>query len=1057
LSQLLLYRASAGSGKTFELVFQYLLRIFEDQASYRSILAVTFTNKAADEMKGRIFQELHRLDKKPDSSPYLSRLVRSTGRTEEWISNQAGKIKTLMLHDYSKISVETIDHFFQGILKSFARESGLSSGYQLELDTERVLKQFVTYVFDHVRKDPSVRKWLIEWVTERMEEGEKWHKLEADLVNTGFELLKEEIIGMLLQPGNGGLAEPQIRDLQQLSRKIISRFRTELENISQQFRKVLDEHGLSVEEFSFGKLGPAGYLFSLDPAKAPGARSLAAIDDPSKWVKKGSARETEILNSVFPLVNDLMKRTALLFEQNEKDYKTAVAVSRNLFALWFSSTLLAFLKQSAQKSNEILLTLTQPLIQLIIKDNPTPFIFERTGTYIKHYLIDEFQDTSDLQWKNFLPLLENSLSEDGFGLVVGDVKQSLYRWRNSNWKLIHRQAAIDLKKFGIDSRDLSMNHRSGKSIIDFNNAVFPAIPGLLIDKLKEGFGDLSGMHEDEINALEGIYGDAVQQPGIHSDTEGMVEIHVIDDSAGEIGWREQIALKLPLIVQDLLVNRGYRQNDILFLVRNNREAGVIAGILNEYRDSHPDQVNQNWSFVSNDVFRIGAAENIRILLSVFEYLVSRELFYLQYLDLQLNLSKHPGGFPDPDQDGASVGILKQRLDELKGLDPLSVVDEAVVRLGLGNLPEERPYLFQFRDLVRQYREKGAGHIEGFLEWWEVSGAKSKLVTEGLGEAMQIMTIHRSKGLSCPVVLIPFCNWPVDHSGRKNPWIWADTGGTPFNLIPKVPVRYGAGLRNTWFDQAYRSEKLEAMLDNLNLLYVAFTRAEEVLIAMCPVAGNQLTVANAVAANLPVPPIEGVMRLGDQNTANTRTKAEVTDDEMLGRDFIPFRIGSLVKPLLTSIDEARRYGILVHRVMETIKTASDADQVLTDMVNRGECKPSDLERIQKNLATLFEIPEVRDWFSGSWEVMTEPVILVPGSGDRRPDRFMHRGQEAVILDYKTGSAEPEHIQQVSGYMKLIRQMGYPGIKGYLLYLDPPQLTEVKGPSGFVQPSLFDQEA
>lgn len=1006
-------------------------------------------------MKGRIFHELDRLDRDPDNSPYLTKLVQATGRSESWISTQAGRIKSLMLHDYSRISVETIDHFFQGILKSFARESGLNSGYQLELDTEKVLNQFVAYIFDQVRKDPQVRKWLIEWVTERMEEGEKWHKLEADLVDTGYELLKEEIIGLLLQPELGGFTAEKIKELQEQTRSIMHRFRTELEQMSSRCRTLLDQLGLAPQDFSYGMAGPVGYLLTMEPSKPPGKRASEALDSPTKWVKKGSAREMEILNHAYETLNSHLRSAVTLFGKNGTDYNTAAAVNRNLFALWFSSSLLEFLQHSTKKSNEILLTLTQPLIQLIIRDNPTPYIYERTGTYIKHFMIDEFQDTSDLQWKNFLPLLENSLAEDGLGLVVGDVKQSLYRWRNSNWKLIHHKAAADLVRFGTDPRDLTQNHRSGSAIIGFNNELFPQIPEFFGRKINQGTFSLSGITEADLDPLKEIYKGAVQQPGIHADHLGLVEMHVLKDDNEDVTWKEQVAVKLPQIVHDILINRGYSQKDILFLVRNNREAGMIAGILNDYRKSHPDQAHARWSFISNDVFRIGSAEIVRILLSVLNYVATGEVFYLQLLSFQLNCFNDPEVMPVPDSDGKSVNNLQAKLEPLRDLDPLEVVDQSVTILNLDQHSESWPYLFQFRDLARQYREKGAGHVRGFLEWWEVSGVKTMLVTEGQNDAMQIMTIHRAKGLSSPVVIIPYCNWTIDHTSRKKPWIWADTSNTPFDGVPKVPVKYGQALDNTWFKDGYRLEKLDAMLDNLNLLYVAFTRAEEILIALCPTTESQLTVGHAVAACLPADPPDGIHRVGDPETRNQRTKEQITGGIDLSGSYAPFKSVNLIKPVNPETDEPRRYGRLVHRVMETIKNEDDVENVLSEMISLGECDPTDRDRIRKTLQALFQKPEIVDWFSGSWAIMNEPGILVPGSGERRPDRFMTRGNESVVVDYKTGTREQTHLQQVDGYLKLIRQMGYPDVKGYLLYLDPPDLVEVKGPGDFFQPSLFGQ--
>ncbi|MFH0761807.1 MAG: UvrD-helicase domain-containing protein [Bacteroidota bacterium] len=1036
MSNFIIYRASAGSGKTFELVWKYLEKVFESPSAYKGILAVTFTNKAADEMKSRIFSELDRLDRDTGNSNYLNKLRERFNQPDSWIQNRAAQIKSRMLHDFSRISVGTIDSFFQVILRSFAREAGLAPAFQLETDMDRVLNEFAADIFKGIDKNPEAREWLTVWIRERMENGEKWHKLEADIIKTGKELLKEEILAGIVDSGSAGLTETDVSDLKRQCGKMIRDFRKVLDDHGNEARRIFEAYDLSPEDFWHKDGGPAGYLFKLTgKSDPPGRRFLDSVDNIECWLpgKKSGHIDPPVRQQVFEMFNRLTKEVISHHDQEYTDYRTALAISRNLFALWFTGSLIHFLQQYAKEKNLILLNLTQPLIQLIIKDNQSPFIYEKTGTYYHDFLIDEFQDTSDLQWKNFQPLVENSLSEDGMSMVVGDVKQSLYRWRNSNWKLLHFKAEQDLRVFGITDIPLDENQRSRSAIIDLNNFLFSQLP----EKV------LSGL--DFSDHLLNVYDQAVQKPGRKSDLKGRAEIHFIDKKESELSYRERVAVELPAIIEDLLENKGYKQEDILFLVRKNTDGDWISQMLTDYLAKNPREKRESWSFVSADVFRISSAPVIRIIILAFRYLTDQENdYYLKLLEWELCRREPATGEKIIVRDFSVSTFYGPEILSLRNKDLLAICNELIRMFHLDLQVNDLPYLFQFHDQIRSFCLKSSGSVAGFLCWWDASGFKQNLVTENQSSAMRIMTIHKAKGLSSPVVIIPDCSWSMDHPPQHGPWLWVSTEKSPFNSVPLVPVRYSSGLTETRFSEQYFKEKAEAALDSLNLLYVALTRPTDVLMVYCPLGNRSRTVADVLHESLINKLENGICRMGDPDFMNPEPV-----NPNPGTVLIPCRLSDSktidkIAPLIETVGEEARFGRLIHDVLEKVRSQADFDTILDRMITAGQLSPDDMPGVRQRIDPIFSLPEIREWFDGSWEILTEPVILVPDSGENRPDRVMVRDNEAIVVDYKTGIPESRHQHQVATYIGLIRRMGYTSVKGYLLYLDKQVLVEVNAP-------------
>ncbi|MDD4646466.1 MAG: UvrD-helicase domain-containing protein, partial [Bacteroidales bacterium] len=575
MSKFIVYRASAGSGKTFMLVRKYLQQIFESAGDYSRILAVTFTNKAADEMKGRILSELDLLDRLPEDSKHLEFLTAYFAKDVLWVQLTAGRIKAQMLHDYTRISIGTIDSFFQQVLRAFARESGLSSTFQLELDTKLVLEKFSRYIFTESADNKELMAWLVEWVNERMENREIWHRLESDLFRLGDELLKEDVLVSFISDPSSIPTPEDISRLKNFCRRAIKEFNDAKAKIASEASTLISNSGYSIADFSYGMAGPAGYLVKLgDSKESSRTRALESLNNPDKWVSKKTppAIRNGIISNLYPELNQLMDRAIRLFDDQYIHYNSAKAVNKNLFALGFTSFVFDYLRAYINENDQLILSLSQPIVNQIIGDNPSPFIYEKTGTYYSHFLIDEFQDTSDLQWKNFKPLIVDSLSSNGLSMVVGDIKQSLYRWRNSNWRLLHSAAVNDLKAFDCETLPLDRNQRSRKAIIEFNNGAFSELPGIIAANLDLPSPADGTVEDGRGEIISQVFAGSHQDNGGKASLEGRVEVRFLDTTDKENDWNEKLNQDLPAMVEDLLVNKGYHQQDITFLVRRNADA-----------------------------------------------------------------------------------------------------------------------------------------------------------------------------------------------------------------------------------------------------------------------------------------------------------------------------------------------------------------------------------------------------------------------------------------------------------------------------------------------------
>jgi ATP-dependent helicase/nuclease subunit A len=386
-------------------------------------------------------------------------------------------------------------------------------------------------------------------------------------------------------------------------------------------------------------------------------------------------------------------------------------------------------------------------------------------------------------------------------------------------------------------------------------------------------------------------------------------------------------------------------------------------------------------------------------------------------------------------------------------DLLTIADELIHFCKLDQDEDDLPFIFQFRDQVKSCMNRGISHLNGFLTWWDTVGHKQMLAAESLGSSMRIMTIHKAKGLSSPVIIIPYCNWEFNHTASKAPWLWAPTDGTPFNQVKMIPVRYDSSLENSFFAGSYLKEKIDTYLDSLNLLYVAFTRAIDVLVVFCPYGSGFKSVAEALFAGLKDDLSDDkVFITGDADFKNQNAPTADVNEIHLNTPMITGKLKSRIFHRAEDEFTGTRFGKNVHHVLETVHSISDLSASINRSVVAGYFSSEEAQAVEVRITQLFSIPEVSDWFSGTWEILNETGILIPQIGEQRPDRVMIRDNEVAVIDYKTGVREAKHNKQVASYINLIANMGYDNVKGYLLYIDEGQLLEVKAQADSSQPDL-----
>ena len=1037
-----IYKASAGSGKTYRLAYDYVSLLFQNRAEHyphRRTLAVTFTNKATDEMKRRIIVELFALATS-SSAPFFLDLQRDYPHlTPQAIQEQARFFLTELLHDYSGFNISTIDKFFQQIVRAFTREIGLQGNFGVELDKDKILQIAIDNMLFELDRDENKQllDWLEDYAKEQLDNNQSWD-ISKNMLKLGNELFKESYIQHLADISDKLHDKIFLKEFRGQLRAIITDFEQELTMLCNKALDIINRYHLNLTDFSGGS---RSFMLYLDYNRLKSKDFEVtdtfknAVADVTKWYTKDSPHVNSITEAYHQGLQACVERIAFI---DKTRYLSAKIALKNIYMMGILSDIGAQIKRYCDENNMFLISSTTEFLNKIMAGCDTPFIYEKTGVNIRHYMIDEFQDTSQLQWDNFKPLLTNSLAENNQNLVVGDVKQSIYRFRNSDWSLL-QNGIEEAFPNRVDITSLETNWRSAKRIIAFNNTFFKLAPLLLVNQ----FADTK-----EQQIIQDVYANVLQKSA-KNDDYGRIRVDFIVSDPNK-PWKT-IALERLVDAIEELKAAHYPLSKITILVRWNKDATLIADYLLE----------QNYEVISSEALLIGNAPSVRLIVAMMRYFIAPEDALNRAL-IEALISQNGTNRTRPFQSFTDIELWRQQqfgeqyqaIESLKNQPLFQLTEGLIQQLNLYN-SENTVFLQAFQDEVFNYASHENADINGFLNYWGEFSNKKYLAASETQEAIRIMTIHKSKGLEFDAVIIPFCDWELDSRANSSIlWCKPHANEQPFAQLPVIPLNYSNKLDQTIFAKDYRTEKLHCYIDTLNTAYVAFTRAKNELIIFAPKekAKGKIHETNKSISSLleqlfsdsqqvnteeyPVLNLSNYYKDNEQAIVGEMT-TYINHDQVTQSVSLNYNSTDINKHLklhytFNDTGSDRRYGLLMHNILSQIESVTDVTPVINKCMLAGTITKDEVTPIRLKIMEIISLEAVEQWFSGYYKILNEAEIIAPTGESYRPDRLMIHLNEVIVVDYKFGQQkDSKYHRQVTNYMRLIRGMGY-DVKGYIYY-------------------------
>ena len=1069
---LVVYKASAGAGKTFRLALEYIKLLINDPGSYRHILAVTFTNKATEEMKNRILTQLYGISRNledSDTKSYVELIKKECGHEEALIRRNAGIALNNLLHNYSYFRVETIDSFFQSVLRNLARELELSANLRLELNDKQIGEQAVDEMIESLSTTSAELKWILDYIRSNIDDDKGWNvidQIKSFGENIFKDIYKQDRKQLTETLHQKDFFETYVGQL----RKIRQQAAEKMKSYGETFFRRVTERGLSEKSFTGGLKGVPGYFLKLQNGNFSDKQLLTktiqeALTDPNKWLKKADQKES---SPVYQAVNEEFQSLLQESEQTRKKnfllYMSADLTLRHMNQLRLLNSIDSFVHESNKATNRFLLSDTQVLLNSLISDSDSPFIFEKIGSQLQHIMIDEFQDTSSIQWKNFMVLLKNCMSQtDSHNLIVGDVKQSIYRWRAGDWQLlsnIEREFTPD----ELYSTDLSYNRRSATRIIKFNNAFFDKAVSAESNAISEENAEGAEQIRQAYKYVEQII------PEEKADVDnGYVSIDLLPKT----NYKEETMLAVKTQIEALL-EAGAEAADIAILLRSNPNIQAIA----DYLMRELPEVK----LVSDEAFRLDASPAVNVIVEAMRSLANPKDNICKAF-LAKNYQQHILGrdvavseiFDDIEQlDQFLPHEFTRDPEGLRSLPVYDLAERLYTIFNLSALPSQSAYICTFYDQLRKFLADGLPDLNLFLDAWKETICSKTIQNDG-AEGIRLLTIHKSKGLEFKHVILPFCDWKLERTNLI--WCKPDEKEKPFNKLPLIPIDFSAGsMRGTVFESDYLEEHLQNTVDNMNLLYVAFTRAVSSLhvIGRTEATGTRSATIELVLGEVQQALSDSALTETDEGHLHFeygcltiekeekkssknifRQKSEAIDVDASSKEaHLEFRQSNASRNFVSNDeddDKQKSYielGMVMHEIFSTIRTRADIPAALARLEAGGVIYDGLItkQRLLEMLHKRLEDPRVADWFSSRWQLFNECTILTinPETGEvkeKRPDRVMTDGRQTIVVDFKFGKPNEDYRGQVMDYMGYLKDMGYQNVKGYLWYVYSNKIQEV----------------
>ena len=994
-------KASAGSGKTYRLAQEYIRQVLGDPRpdAYRHVLAVTFTNKATDEMKRRILGQLYLLATDPQHSPYFDKLVPAVQQDASSLQKKARQQLSGILHDYSAFAVSTIDRFFQQTLRAFSREIGQLATYQVQLDRDALVTESVDRVLDGLTEERSA---LLDWLTRSVRE---------DLERSGRFSLEgrlQEMAGSLqeLPPGPDPFPRESLERLRKHCRGIVESFGKRVAAAAREALDVLSAAGVDPKDSNRGFLKS---LYNYTDPKADVSRPtdsfLSKAGDPQQWFAKTKGA---LLQRVEGVLEGPLERFTACFGLPYKEYRTARILLGQIYGLGVAGQLRQALAAIQKEQNLLSIDDSNTILRDIIDGTPTPFIYEKLGVRYDHFLLDEFQDTADIQWENFRPLLHESEDKGFDSLVVGDVKQSIYRWRGGDWNLLGSRLEREFRAPHVEVLD--GNWRTCREIVDFNNRFFPFAAAQL--------DALLGEDPAAKGSLSNLYADVRQEVCLKEPAPGSVEVCFTEDQMEEI---------LSTLRQQHESGAAWRQ--LAILVRGNAEGSSIAARL----------VEEGIPVVSDDSLFVKASVTVRRLVSQLSLVdappSAREYSAAGFLarEMQLELPAEYHSLTD-----LAEGLLAQ----LREADSSS-------------FDAEIPYIQSFMDYLQDWVAAGGGNnLAAFLRTW--AEADPKMASPQATDSVRVMTIHKAKGLEFPFVIVPFAE-KVTLYKASSYWCSPVAAGTALEGEAEGPYRVSldGGAEDTLFAERYRAERKLQAVDNINVFYVALTRAQyglKVIAALPPKASSGYKNLSQILYDF----VGSEHSFTGESYPLGTLSAPQADGGLLEATYPSYPVDSGGR--LRFSPEAADYfgedgtfgpeasgrirGNVLHGILARIRVPEELPEAVEAAVSCGELPVSLKDDVLALLSSRLASAAPHGWFAPEARVVREGGILAPDGHEFRPDRvILHPDGRVDIVDYKFGKPKEGYRWQVRRYVNLYRKLGYAPVHGHLWYLEEDRLEEV----------------
>ncbi|MBU2556374.1 MAG: UvrD-helicase domain-containing protein [Bacteroidetes bacterium] len=1033
------YKSSAGSGKTFTLVLEYLLLVVKNPAAFRNVLAVTFTNKAANELKERILEALFQLAENKQESAIqtvvLPKLIERTGLDETEIRTRAAFVFHQMLHHYSDFNVSTIDSFVQRLSRTFARELQLPSRYEVLTESDAMIDLAKDLIIEQVGVDPFLTSLILNFVQQKLDDEDDW-RFEKKLLSFMQLLLQED--AFRFRHGNSLDSLNQVQEVRKHLRGFTQKLENEVLKLALEFENLLEKYDLSINDLAGGAKGMAVFFKRIQNLDFAGAMDSKHGKNPplsGKWAAGKLTKSQK--DTVSSIENELDRIFNAIREKLIADlpqYSLYRLLDAEILSFALQQRLLDQMDELSAQSNQVHISEFNKRLATAIDDASVPYIYERLGERYKHFLLDEFQDTSLLQWHNFLPLIENGLATNNLSLLVGDAKQAIYRFRSGEVEqfiqlpeiyrkeesLVAMRAEPSIKQH-YEAFNLDTNYRSLSAVVSFNNSFFR----FMAEQLSENY--------------RSVYHD-VEQKFIPRDAEGLVQLEFLDAVNDDLEFGDVFQQRSQEIINDLRA-RHYAYRDIVILVRSRADGAEMARFLSL----------QQIPVISSESLLVRSSAAVQLLVHTLQFIHQPDDVVvssgLRYYHQQATLKEVEKMCPSADFF-IDEKILPNKMEALLGLD-LGSLDRAkvaayslydfceyLIRL-YGLNKQADAYLPFFLEAVYTWQSGTTAGLDDFLAFWEEQSSKISVINPEDTDAVKIMTIHKAKGLEFPVVIYPYAaNAFRANKTKSHAWVSLENEGIPG--LKQGVIKLNADLKTTSFADLYEEEIEKSRLDTVNIIYVAATRAVEQLFVLTKKTSKSNGFYEKFLQE------KGLWQEGEQLYTFGSSKdlpRYPSVSESATKQYPAMVSGDWSKRMLVAPEAghyanttAVHWGRLVHEIMAGLRYSDELPQILEKSFNNGLLEEKDLMPLQQLLEAVMLDSRLIQAFNKPAVILNEAEMISKTGQIFRPDRVAILPEKLILIDYKTGDADESHQQQILGYSTLIQQLEQKPVEAYLVYLN-----------------------